>query len=121
MSGATGNNHKNENKVEEMVDILSTLQAYVPMQQLSVDLQAPGSDEVAEVSVERMHQLLLGGDQLTVARAEGAERVQDNSQHSVGWLKGFFFCMQGLGRQAVSVRGEVFVRTILFLNMHYSS
>lgn len=60
-----------------------------PCKKISVDLQASGSDEVDEVSLERMHQLLLAGDQLTVARAKETQRVRNNSQQAVGWLEGF--------------------------------
>ncbi len=63
---------KNENKVDEIVAILSTLQEYVPTQKLSANLKVPGKDKV---TVERMHQLLFGGDQLTVAQAKRAQRV----------------------------------------------
>ncbi len=80
---------KNENKVDEVVDILSTLQEYVPTQKLSANLKVPGKDEMDKVTAERMHQLLFGGDQLTVARAKGAQRVRENSQHAMGRLEGF--------------------------------
>ena len=69
-TGATGCVDENENKLDEMVDILSTLQEYVPTQKMSANLKVPrpGTDETDKVSVERMHKLLFGGDQLTVAR-----------------------------------------------------
>ncbi len=63
-----------------MVNILSTLQRYVSVQKLSARLKIPGKEEMDKVSMERMHQLLFGGDQLTVVRAKGAQRIQQNSQ-----------------------------------------
>lgn len=41
------------------------------------------------VSIDRMHQLLFGGDQLTVARARGAIMIRENSEHAQGRLEGF--------------------------------
>ena len=63
---------KNENKVDEMVSIMSTLQQYVPIRQLSGSVAVPGSSDLEAIDVELLHKILLGGDQLTVARARGA-------------------------------------------------
>jgi len=35
-----------------------------------------------------MHRVLVGGDQLTVARMKGAQRIRDHSEHDAGHLKG---------------------------------
>ena len=37
----------------------------------------------------RVHQILLGGDQLTVARIHGAQRIRANSESASGHLQGF--------------------------------
>ncbi len=49
---------ENENKLDEMIDILSKFQGYVPMQKLSANLKVPGKGETDKVTVERIHQLL---------------------------------------------------------------
>ena len=56
---------KNENKVDEMVDILSSLHQYIPTT-FTDDIPEVGT---TEMNVENMHKILLGGDQLTAERA----------------------------------------------------
>ena len=80
---------KNENKVDEMVSIMSSLHQYLPMRQLSGSVAVPGSSDLETVDVELLHKTLLGGDQLTVARARGAQSQRENSVHPKGQLSGF--------------------------------
>ena len=80
---------KNENKIDEMVSIMSTLQQYVPIRQLSASVAVPGSSDLEAIDVELLHKTLLGGDQLTVARARGAQSQRENSIHPKGQLNGF--------------------------------
>ena len=80
---------KNENKVDEMVSIMSTLQQYVPIRQLSASVAVPGSSDLEAIDVELLHETLLGGDQLTVTRARGAQSQRENSIHPKGQLNGF--------------------------------
>lgn len=80
---------KNENKLDEMVCIMSDLQQYVPMHQVSGSVAIPGSSELEGIDVEVLHMTLFGGDQLTVARARGAQSQRENSQHPKGRLEGF--------------------------------
>ena len=80
---------KNENKVDEMVSIMSTLHQHLPMRQLSGSVAVPGSSDLETVDVELLHKTLLGGDQLTVARARGAQSQRENSVHPKGQLSGF--------------------------------
>ena len=58
---------ENENKHSEMIDIMHTLQQYVPIK----------SDDVLEKSA--VHKVLLGGDQLTATRARGCRDLHLNS------------------------------------------
>ena len=51
---------KNENKV--MVCIMSTLQQYVLIRQLSGSVAVPGSSDLEFTDVELLHKILLGGD-----------------------------------------------------------
>ena len=77
---------KNENQLDEMVDILATLHQYVPLHEVQVETDEDG-DEPA--TVEILHKVLFGGDLLTAIRAKGAQRIRQNSEHPVGRLEGF--------------------------------
>ena len=68
---------KNENKLDEMIDILSGIHHYVP---------SAGGDS-ADGGV--FHQVLLGGDQLTTKRGRAAIRLRDNSTSDRDRLQGF--------------------------------
>lgn len=61
---------KNENKCDEMVDIVESLQEYVPMRKTSKQQQL-STGEISTVIDTYCHRILLGGDQLTVARVRG--------------------------------------------------
>ena len=81
---------KNENKTDDMVDILCHLHQYVPMQKESERVTVPGGDgEEEEVVSESLHHILIGGDQLTAERVRGAQNVRQNSTHASGRLEGF--------------------------------
>ena len=62
---------KNENVIEDMIDILLQLHKYVPLRLREV------INEVTQQSVvdDILHEVLLGGDQLTCKRAESAGRI----------------------------------------------
>ena len=79
---------KNENKLDEMVDILTSLHKYVPVHELSGSVAVPGSVEPQPIKVEIMHKTLFGGDQMTAARARGAQRLCENSQLPTSHLEG---------------------------------
>ena len=63
---------KNENKMTDMVDIMSHLHQYVPVVESPEPLLA--SEDSSQV-----HGVLFGGDQLTVARARGAKKIMSNA------------------------------------------
>ena len=65
---------KNENKGDEMVQILSHIQKYVPLIEQSEDRHIPSIDKTTQVFKASVHPILLGGDQLTAARARGAKK-----------------------------------------------
>lgn len=67
---------------------MTTLQRYVPTSSEDQLFSIPGSDELVAVRVDHFHHILLGGDQLTAARARGAQRIRANSETKVGRLKG---------------------------------
>lgn len=66
---------KNENKLDDMIEILGELQKLVP--------------STSDNSGTMLHQVLFGGDQLTAKRARSAIRIRDNSIQEIDRLKGF--------------------------------
>ena len=79
---------KDENKLEEMVDILQELQKFVPSKSETKDVQVPDTNEVRSLSEIAFHRLLFGGDQLTAKRARDGVRIQNNSTNSADRLEG---------------------------------
>lgn len=80
---------KNENKTDDMVDILSHLHQYVPMIASTKIVNVSGTGVSEEVPSERLHHLLIGGDQLTAERVRGAQGMRKNSTHAAGRLEGY--------------------------------
>lgn len=75
-----------------MVDILEELHKYVPTKQTTKEFDVVHSDEDVEhisIEVDHFHHILLGGDQLTVARVRGAQRIRNNSESGTACLEGF--------------------------------
>ena len=73
---------KKENKTYEMVEIMETLHGYVLTRQCS--------GEASNVEQTELLNILLGGDQLTAARARGAKRVMMNGSTKQKRLEGTY-------------------------------
>ena len=80
---------KNENKTDQMVDILSHLHQYIPLKSATKIVQVPGTNDREVIKMENIHHVLLGGDQLTAERIRGAQNMRKNSTHAAGRLEGF--------------------------------
>ena len=80
---------KNESKIDEMVQIMSTLHRYIPATTTTVECQVEGEEQPDQLTIDRFHQILFGGDQLTVARARSAQAARLNSSSGSGQLQGF--------------------------------
>ena len=102
---------KNENRLDEMVDILATLHKYVPLHEVTTQPEETQEKELTTLSeetqeeelttlseetqekeltvIETLHKIIFGGDLLTAVRAKGAQQIRQNSEHPVGWLEGF--------------------------------
>ena len=65
---------KNENIIKDMVEIMSHMQKYVPTLSKMLELEVTGESNVT-VRADHFHNILFDGDQLTVARARGAQHV----------------------------------------------
>ena len=86
---------KNKNFIEEMVEIMSHIQEYVPIISSMVEMHEDGYWRTGEsiiitvdVKVDHFHNILFGDDQVTVARARGAQHAREKSVDGVGRLNG---------------------------------
>ena len=79
---------KNENKGDEMVEIMTTLHQYVPAVEYSEQFYIPSSQQSVQVPKACLHPIIIGGDQLTSARARSAKKAKLHSDSSVGRLEG---------------------------------
>lgn len=70
---------KNENKGEDMVAIMEHFHQYVPIKEISCDRYMPCIDKTVKVSNALGRPILFSGDQLTAARARGAQKAKVNS------------------------------------------
>ena len=78
---------KNEAKTEDMVAILKHIADYVPTVRAS-RIKNISTGEQVQVDASKMHSILVGGDQMTAARARAAKETQLNGQTSFKRLDG---------------------------------
>ncbi len=70
-----------------MIDVLDTLHRYVPTKKTTHDFEL-ASGKAYSLDIHRFHHLLMGGDQLTVARVHGSQRLRSNSNDGTARLEG---------------------------------
>ena len=78
----------NQNKNEEMIQILSHLHQYVPVMEYDEDLFVPSINEEVTVPKALFSPVLLGGDQLTAARDRGAKKAKVSADIPLKRLEG---------------------------------
>lgn len=78
----------NENKGDEMIQIISHLHQYVPAVEHTVDVFIPSMTESVNLQHVRFHKVLLGGDQLTAACTRGSQEAMANSSTAFKRLEG---------------------------------
>ena len=78
---------KNEIYLTDMCSVLESFNKYVPMRELAKSVKVDG--ELYQYDDTEMTQLLLFGDQLTVARARSASLLRDPQTVAKDSLKGF--------------------------------
>ena len=76
---------KNENKASEMCDIMDDFHKYVPSHTHDAE-----SSQGQDLKIPVVHPILLGGDQLTIARARGSQRLRSNEYTPADRLEGLF-------------------------------
>lgn len=92
---------KNENCNSDMVDIVSHFHQYMPLIESTEHIFVDDIGETVEVPKESLYKLLLGGDQLTAARARGAIKSRVNSPTPSGRLAGFIPCVEDWHTQTI--------------------
>ena len=78
---------KNEANLTEMADILDTLNQYVPTDESTRDTIVEGRNYTFDNS--KLIQILLFGNQLTVARTRGVASWRDDDKMLLNCLEGF--------------------------------
>jgi uncharacterized protein YjaG (DUF416 family) len=84
---------KNENKGDEMVQIMEHVHQYIPNFTHGSTVYKTGNGEI-EVPQESLMKVLFGGDQLTAARGRGAKRARVNSISQISRLEGIIPCAE---------------------------
>lgn len=84
----------NEMINNEMVEIMSHLNQYVPLKTVDSQVDIPSTNESVALTKVHMEKLLFGGDQLTVARARGAKKTRMNSTSAEKRFDGLIPCAE---------------------------
>ena len=74
--------------LNDMADILGELHKFVPKVRKEQEFYVDEQTEPACVQVDYFNHILIGGDQLTVARIRGCQRVLSNSSSGEERLEG---------------------------------
>lgn len=79
---------KNENKGDEMVDIMGTMHSCVPMLEFTSKVFVPSLNDHVDISEARSFPIIIHGDYLTAARARGAQKLKVNAESPSSRLEG---------------------------------
>ena len=85
----------NENKCEEMIEIMSELQKYVPIISSDKQVHIDSMQMYVTVPQARIYPILFGGDQLTAVRARGAQKAKISSPDPKHRLEGIIPTAEG--------------------------
>ena len=85
---------KNENKADDMVEIMSHLHQYVPATEHTKTVFVPSTGEMVQVKHAVFNKIFVEGDQLTVVRARGSQNVMDNSISPSFRMHGLIPCIE---------------------------
>ena len=78
-SDPTGYSVKSETSYETMLDIMEYLHQYVPAMEIVGTFINSTDGHTKQCKAEKVRCILLGGDQLTVSRAKGCQRIRSDS------------------------------------------
>ena len=71
-----------------MVEIMAHLHQYVPMVENVEEVHVASIDKTVQVTSARVRPIFVGSDQLTAARARGAQKAKVNALTPTGRLEG---------------------------------
>ena len=89
-----------------MMKIMENVQGYLPTTKITRELEVPNTGGQNRVLKMEDDQSLIGGDQLTVARMRGAQRIRGNSEKSAERFDGFVANSRRLACENVFSRGK---------------
>ena len=97
---------KSEISHADMIAIEEELHKYVPRitSTATVDVMVEGKTENCTITEDKFHRILFGGDQLTAARARGAQRIRSNSERPLDRLEGLEPCCEDWHAKGVLLR-----------------
>lgn len=84
-----------------MLAIMQHLHQYVPSILGTEEAYIPSINSSAEIHTASFHRLLIGGDQLTAARARAVQRHRINSASPSACLNGLIPCAEDWHTQAI--------------------
>ena len=84
-----------------MIEILSHLHQYVPIKKHTSLVYVPSKDVIVSLESATVKQLLIGGDQLSTARARGAIKAMANATTPNKRLDGFIPVVEDWHAQVV--------------------
>ena len=79
---------KSETKYDDMLDILDHVHTYVPSKCIQRRKIVPLTGEVIDFNDSEFITTLIGGDQLTAARARGTQLIRSNCHLNIDKLAG---------------------------------
>lgn len=92
-----------------MIKILQHVHQYVPTVEQEEKIFIPSQEQYVLKSNTVQHQILFGGDQLTVARVRGAQIAMSNSNNSVKKLQGLIPVIQDWHTEVILTEVCMFV------------
>lgn len=77
-----------------MIEIMADLHKYVPTKTTTESYHNQATGECEEYPQDKYHEILLGGDQLTCARARSSQTIRMNSDRQSEALLGLVPCCE---------------------------
>ena len=112
---------KDENKLEDIVDILGELQKYAPSKSETTDVPIPNTTEVMSLKEIAFHRLRFGGDQLTAKRARAGVCTRNNSINSADCLEGLLPVAEDWHAKVVFLEVSSSQLTVISINLYVFS
>jgi len=109
---------KSENKLDEMCSILKELHNYVTAERVTLNLALPAEDAKL-LDTENFHQTLLGGDQLTAARARSSCEARVDHGSSKRRLSGVLPVIEDWHSKMCYLKVSIYLLCVHFNYCHF--